>query len=179
MKTMRSIRKAATIGGVGLLCLPIMHFYLCTYLPTWNCRRTDINIQTGKARDSRYIGFVRTSVNVYDTSLSLALTGGAVVATTGRAWWPVNTFSPPSKRYSPHHFLHGALHQTLEADMIFRDLDASPDRRAAIAREILTVWQTTTNYLPAEDVLSRRYRTIDNRQLEPPGGGSGVPSPHP
>lgn len=176
---MAKIRNIAIIVVVGLLCLLITYVYLCDYLPTWNCRRTDINIQTGKARDSRYIGFVRTSVNVYDTPLSLALTGGAVVATTGRAWWPVNTFSPPSMRYSPHHFFHGALHQTFTADMIFRGLKASPEKKDSMAREILTIWQTTTNYTPAEAVLSRWYKTIDNRELEPPGGGAGIPSPHP
>jgi hypothetical protein len=152
-------------ASILLILFGILAFNFLQWHPSWNCTKDEINIKTGQGRHSRYIAFIRISEKTYDTPLSEALTGTVEVAKI-TAWQTVNTFSPPSKRYSPHYRFHGALHQAGEAGLIFDELRASPERKAKIAGQILTRWQTTGGDDGVRGLLCKLWEET-TRSLEP------------
>jgi hypothetical protein len=128
--------------------------------PGWNCTKDEINITTGQGRHSRYIGFIRVTETTYDTALSKALTA-PVKSADIKAWHPVNTFSPPSRHYSPHYLFHGALHQAREVEMLFKLLDASDKRRAQIAETLLEAWQSSGGDDGAREILATLWKETE------------------
>jgi hypothetical protein len=141
---------AILLGVVVFLLGPA----LSMLLPGWNCTKDEINISTGQMRHSRYIAFVRVAVTTSDTPLSLAL-GKTVSQPAPDAWRPVNTFAPPSKRVSPHYRFHGALTQAKLVGAHFEMLNTPPERRSAIAKEILRAWQTAGGEDGARDIIQK------------------------
>ncbi|NLE38055.1 MAG: hypothetical protein GX621_08525 [Pirellulaceae bacterium] len=118
------------------------------------CRHEDINITTGQARYSRSLWFVALSERIEDTSLSRILQGETVDAAHVEPWRRVNTFSP-GVRNSPHYRFHAALHQARLMERIETMPELSPERKKDIAREILTMWQTTEGTRQADEYIDR------------------------
>ncbi len=117
-----------------------------------NCRHEDINIKTGQARCSRYIWYVKTSEEVKDTPISVALRGQVIDVADIQPWFRVNTFSP-GLGHSPHYAFHGALSQARRMEVICEQLELGPEQRRQIAENILKLWQTRKRYFPVDDYL--------------------------
>jgi hypothetical protein len=150
--------------GAGLILAP----FVVPIFVQWsgiNCEYQDINIKTGQARYSRCLWFMTISERVEDTPLSRALNGSTVDVAAIKAWHRVNTFSP-GVHYSPHYRFHGALAQSHELEMLQRMYQLDPTNTGAIARQVLTEWQTNGNYFAADRFLQDKMMELD-RDREP------------
>ena len=134
----------------------VLHDYIYFNYPTINCTISEINIQTGKGRHSKYLFFIRTDVRTYDTPLSEAL--GAPVTDSQRpsdGWSKVSQFSPPGTRYSPQYAFHGALSQAKWAGYYFSILDLSAEEKTQIAKDILRAWQKQQGDYGAKEIIQK------------------------
>ncbi len=126
------------------------------HFPTINCTLSEINIQTGKGRYSKYLFFIRTDRRTYATPLSEAL--DAPVADSQRpsdGWRSVGQFSPPKIRYSPHYSFHSALSQARRVGYFFAVLDLSAEEKAQIAKDILRAWQKQQGDYGAKEIIQK------------------------
>lgn len=119
--------------------------------PELCCRYEDINIKTGQARSSRYVGFVKISEEIRDTPISVALEGKVIDVADIEPWNRVYTFSPAV--HSPHHSFHGALNQARQIELIGELNELGPEEKRAIAGNVLKLWQTEGQYRPVNDYL--------------------------
>ncbi len=143
------------ILSVGFM-YPVWYDLYNDHFPTINCTISEINIQTGKGRYSKYLFFIRTDGRTYDTPLSEAL--DAPVTDSQRpsdGWRTVCQFSPPGKGYSPHYNFHGALSQVSRAGQYFSVLDLSAEEKAQIAKDILRAWQKEQGDSGADEIIQK------------------------
>jgi hypothetical protein len=138
MKTVRLMLAVA----LAVIVLPPLVVPVFVPWSAINCEEQDINIQTGQARYSRRLWFVRISERVEDTAISRALDGETVKVADAEAWHRVNTFSPGGG-YSPHYRYHGALHQVGEFRSLQQVYGLDKTDAARLAREVLARWQTS------------------------------------
>ncbi len=125
-----------------------------------NCRHVDIDIKTGRVRDSRYLWYFEIERREGDSFLSEALEGERVDVAEIEDWHHIRTTSFAA-RFSPHYRFHGVLHQIRRIEIANSISDFTPERKKQIARELLTRWQTDGGYMPAEpfveSVLDESY----------------------
>ncbi len=148
-------------------------------LPGWNCTKDEINIKTGQGRHSRYLAFIRVFERTYNTPLSEAL-AGRINAADIADWQTVNTFAPPSRRYSPHYRFHGALSQAQAVGFLVKSSPAASSSRAEIAKTVLVMWQTNGSDSAVDNYIyylweqvARESRTMDPT-VPPEAGAPGV-----
>lgn len=140
--------KVSILGIILLLVGPMLFLSF----PESNCTKDEINIETGHGRHSRYILFIRTSKETYDTVISKVLKK-PVEGTGNEAWRLVNRFSPPSFKVSPHYRFHGALNQAKELEMIFEINSVPPEKQAEIAVSVLRAWQASGGDYEAKELI--------------------------
>lgn len=119
--------------------------------PQLCCRYGDINIKTGQARYSRYLGFVKISEEVTDTPISLALKGKTIDVADIKAWHRVYTASPGA--ISPQYRYISALGQARQIELIGELIELSPEKRHLIAENVLKLWQTERGCYAVGDYL--------------------------
>ena len=119
-----------------------------------NCRHQDINIKTGRVRNTRSLWYITILEKVEDTVLSEAMKGNIVDVADIKPWHRVNTFSP-YLNYSPHYIFHSALSQVNQIKQFAPIAKLTPKQKQEIAREILLAWQKSGNDQGADKIVSR------------------------
>lgn len=135
------------LGGVALL--------VASSLFPWtrlNCLHQDVDVRSGRLRDTRYLFYCRVSEQVRDSGISLALGPEAGVAGTAD-WRRVITLSPPFTRHSPHYVFHSASAQIHSIEGAWQVAPFSSEAKREIARTLLLLWQRTGNDSGADEYV--------------------------
>ena len=109
-----------------------------------NCWQNDIDITSGRIRQTRYLLWVPVQRSVTDSALTKAVSPEAIIDFKAD-WQPVVTLSP-GLHYSPHYRFHGAIHQIQELEFCWESGKMTPAARKETARHVLRLWQQTGNY---------------------------------
>jgi hypothetical protein len=136
-----------------------------------NCEEQEINIQTGQARYSRRLWFVRIPERVEETALSRVLDGETVKVEDAEAWHLVNTFSP-GDRHSPHYSFHGALFQAGEFGTLQQVYGLDKADAAKLAREVLARWQTSGSDFAGGSLLEEKMVELQKAGAAAAGVGT-------
>ena len=116
-----------------------------------NCWQNDIDINSGRIRQTRYLLWVPVQSSVTDSALTRAVSPEAT--TDPRAdWQPVVTLSP-GLHYSPHYRFHGAIHQMQELEFSWEFGKMTQAAREKTARQVLRFWQQTGSYGRAAEYI--------------------------
>jgi hypothetical protein len=110
-----------------------------SYLFPWsllNCRHEEIDINSGRLRQTRFLLFVKASDRTEETWLSRA----ARSAAKEPLWHRANTFSP-GVGHSPHYIFHSAIAQARELEILDSLVPFEPAARERVANDILILWQ--------------------------------------
>lgn len=136
---------------VGLGCWPFLRW------SPLNCSHEDIDINCGRIRRQSFLvgHCVRESVEM--SSLTRALSEDAADAPP--AWRRVNTFSP-MVRYSPHYRYHSALWQIRHIELFWQLAIFTPEAKAQVARDVLSLWQWGKGDDPVNDYIHQLDSTI-------------------
>ena len=168
---MKNLRIIVGIVVAGLLLAPVV----VPLISPWsrlNCWYEDINIQSGQARRSSYLWFLKVSEAIEDTLLSRALDGEHVeVVSDIEPWQRVNTFSYAA-HHSPHYRFHGAFVQIVQLDGVFKMLHATAERKREIAKKLLTLWQSSGGDSGADEYI-RQLRGEGMESLDRRGAAGG------
>src|SRR4051794_11210157 len=136
------VRTLMLVGGI-----PFILLFLSTigFLPwsTINCTQSDIALNSGRTRHTRYILGVPIARSVQDSALTRALSPEDTVD-SGEQWQPVVTLSP-GLHHSPHYRFHGAMGQIRELEICWESGKISPEVRRQTARQVLHLWRQTGN----------------------------------
>jgi hypothetical protein len=149
---------------LALLAIPPILLVLSLFgLFPWsglNCWQNDIDITTGRIRQTRYVLWVPVQRSVWDSAVTRAVTPAAI--TGARAdWHPVVTLSP-GLHHSPHYRFHGAIHQIQELELCWQSGKMTPAARTETARQLLRLWQRNLDYFRATDYIQAVWeRTRD------------------
>jgi hypothetical protein len=115
-----------------------------------NCRYEDVDINSGRARYTRYLLCCQVNERVEDTWVSRNATDVGNLPD----WRRVNTFSP-GVHYSPHYGYHGALQQINTLEVIDNTIPLEPDARRKVADALLALWQNTGSDFRAGDYVQK------------------------
>ncbi|MCW1887164.1 hypothetical protein OKA04_20665 [Luteolibacter flavescens] len=148
--------KRQVILLVGILAVAGAPFLLPFFMP-WssvNCRDVEIDVNSGKKRESRYLYGIRVGREVSGTLLS------AEVADEGKPerWVMVNRFGP-YLGHSPHYLFHSALHQVQQLALIWDIGDFDAAGRQSSGRGLLREWQATGSDASADGYLRRLFES--------------------
>jgi hypothetical protein len=118
-----------------------------------NSVHQDIDIATGRVRQTRYLFNCKITESLHDTILTRWLPPEKV-AVARPAWRRVNTFSGFSD-VSPHHAFHGAISdlQRLEATNSLAAF--TEDAKRTVAEKVVGLWQAKNDDSVAGDYITR------------------------
>jgi hypothetical protein len=138
-----------------------------------NCSTYEVDISSGRLRDTRYIAFIPLPRTVTESAVSAALlpsdTAGAKPD-----WRPICTYSPGG-RYdrSPTFTFRRAIGQLRQMELLWEQGKFSQPARRVSARRILELWQegqrpeAANRYLDALWQLAvRKYREQQTTEME-------------
>lgn len=114
-----------------------------------NCRHQDVDINTGRIRETRYLLNVKLWERTKDSWITTALSP-EVVRTAGPDWKRVNTFSPGT-HHSPHYTYHGAISQIRLIEEAWQQMPFTKEAQRQVAETLLKLWQKNKGYWAAED----------------------------
>ena len=141
----------------AILAIPPALLFLSLFgLFPWsriNCWESEIDLNGGRLRHTRYVLWLPVSRAVRDSPLTQALAPGDR-SNLGEDWQPVVTLSP-GWRHSPHYRYHGAIHQIRSLEISWEFGKMTPEARRETARVVLRLWQREGGYMPAEDYLEK------------------------
>jgi hypothetical protein len=102
-----------------------------------NCRNQEIDISSGRIRNTRHLFFCQIAATTEDSWLTRAMGG----TNDTPDWRTVNTFSP-GFTHSPHYQFHSAIHsiRVLEGTHDFIPIEA--DAQSLIAASLVHFWKT-------------------------------------
>jgi hypothetical protein len=144
---------------VVVLVVVLLPPTVSTVLRRWPklcCRYVDINIKTGQARYVRYLGYVKISEEVKDTSISRALHGEVIDVADIEPWHRVNTASPGV--ISPNYRFHSALYQTRQIELFGELNELGPEEIHRIAKNVLELWQIERRDFPVGYYLHSAFK---------------------
>jgi len=130
-------RRAWYLAFSSLAGLPFV-FLFVVYFSPWtklSCTYQEIDIHSGRVRQSRYLFWFKVDEDVRETWLSRATTRRGPAE-----WRRVNTFSP-GRGHSPHHLYHSAVAQIDTLQMLNELVEFTPAARAQIVDRVLEFWQ--------------------------------------
>jgi hypothetical protein len=133
---------------LSLLALSLFGFFPRSAL---NCWQDDIDIASGRIRQTRYLLCVPVKRRVWDSSLMNAVLAEDVAGRRAE-WHPVVTLSP-GLHHSPHYRFHGAINQIRELEICWDFRKMTPAARRKTARNVLRSWQQSGNYFQAGDYI--------------------------
>jgi hypothetical protein len=99
----------------------------------------DVDINTGRTREIRYVFFIPIKKTFQDSILTITL--GSLVENKPPHWKHVNEFSF-IRNVSPHFKYHGAISQIKEVETIWEMYVFSEESKRKVAQTILELWQT-------------------------------------
>jgi hypothetical protein len=149
--TKRQVAKRVVLVVIVLLSLVVL---VAPVLGPWthmNCRHRDVDINTGRLRVSRYLGYWRVSETVQDSPLSRVVLSEAASAITPD-WRHVNT-SSPLVRHSPHYAFRGAAAQIHMLAGLWESYEFSQKMRKKTAWIVLCLWEHDEGDSLAEDYI--------------------------
>ena len=132
--------------AVGLI-LPAVHSTLRKW-PKLGCSFDDVDINTGRTRQVRYLLYCKTSERIKDSILTQTI--GQFPNDVQPNWQRVNTFPIIGRKYSPHHAYHGAISQIRQVVLIWQLCPFSDEAKKHMAQTILDRWQSDRGYFGAE-----------------------------
>jgi hypothetical protein len=118
-----------------------------------NCTRSDIDLNSGRTRFTRYLLWLPVTRSVQDSALTRALSPDDRT-NPGENWHPVVTLSP-GLYHSPHYRYHGAISQIRELEICWKYGKMTPQARRETARQVLRLWHEAGSYFPADDYIQR------------------------
>ena len=116
-----------------------------------NCWQSDIDINSGRTRYTRYLFWISVTRSVRDSALTNALSSEDLAGQVPD-WHPAVTLSP-GLRHSPHYRFHSAIHQIRELEICWDFGKMTPAARRKTPRRVLRLWQQTGGYMRAEDYI--------------------------
>jgi hypothetical protein len=157
----------------GLLGLSLLGLFPWSGL---NCWQNDIDITSGRIRDTRYLFWIPVRRAESDSALTKALWPEDRPARPAD-WHPVVTLSP-TMHHSPHYRLHGAISQIRELEIAWEFGKMTPAARRETARNVLDCWRQTGSYFSAVSYI----QAVWERALEADKKGQaidvkGLPAP--
>jgi hypothetical protein len=167
------VRKKVTVPGIlprallVIVAIPLVLLVLSLFgLFPWsgvNCWQSDVDIRSGRIRQTRYLLWVPVQRTVRDSALTRAV---PPAETTGLRpeWHAVVTLSP-GLHHSPHYVFHGAIHQIRELELCWEFGKMTPAARAKTARNLLRLWQQNHSHMRATDYLQAlQERALDAKK---------------
>ncbi len=152
MRFRRLIRGLAVLVSilvaVGLI-LPAVNTAFQKW-PRLGCEFDDVDINTGRTRQVRYLLYCKTSEKIEDSILTRTI--GPFPNTVQPDWRHVYT-SPILGRYPYHHAYHHAIYQIRNVDMIWQLCPFSDEAKKHVARTILNKWQSDRRSSGAQEYL--------------------------
>ena len=155
---------------LALLGIVFLAPFVVPVFSSWsriNCREQEVDVLSGRRRDTRYIYWVPVSREVTNTPLSEALSSEFLKTALPR-WEPVNSFGPYN-RHSPHYIYHEAFSQIRELQLIWTEFEFDAPKRRESAQGLLREWQTAggdssaDDYLREQGKIAEGYSTGDHR----------------
>ncbi len=135
-----------------------------------NCTQSDIDLNSGRIRYTRYLLWLPVTRSVQDSALTRALSPEDR-KNPGEDWHPVVTLSP-GLHHSPHYRFHGAIHQIRELEISWEFGKMTPEARNETARQVLRLWHQAGSYFPAGDYIQRVW--VRAREAEKSGKSIAV-----
>lgn len=102
-----------------------------------NCWQEEIDIHSGRVRQTRHLLYCQIAERIDDTWLSRAIDSPGKAAD----WHRVNTFSPGT-HHSPHHRYHGALNQVQTLETLNDSIPFEREARQQVATTMCDLWQS-------------------------------------
>jgi hypothetical protein len=134
--------------------------------PKLGCEFHDVDINTGRTRQARYLLYFKTSEKVEDSILTRMI--GQFPDGIQPDWRPVNTFPLTGRRISPHYSYHGAIAQIRQVEMMWHSSSFSDEAKRNMAQTILDRWQSDGNYFGAGKYLRKVWNTaLDKTESNP------------
>lgn len=118
-----------------------------------NSVHQDVDVVTGRVRQTRYLFCCKVSESVHDTILTGWLPAEQVAAAQPD-WRRVNTFSGLSN-VSPHHTFHGAIGDIRRLDVAQSWVRLTDKAKQAAAERIVRLWQDANNDSEAGNYITR------------------------
>ena len=128
------------------LILPDVNIVLRKW-PKLGSEFDDVDINTGRTRQVRYLLYYKTSEKIQDSILTRTI--GEFPDDVWPDWQRVNTFPLVGRRYSPHYVYHGAIYQIHKVDIIWQLCPFSDEAKKHMACTILDRWQSDGSYFGA------------------------------
>ena len=125
-----------------------------------NCWQNDVDIMSGRIRQTRYLLWIPVQRSVWDSALTRAVQP-AETMDLRPDWHAVVTLSP-GLHHSPHYVFHGAIHQIRELELCWEYGKMTPAAREETARNLLRLWHQNLSYMRATDYL----QAIQERALD-------------
>lgn len=126
----------------------------------------DVDINTGRARQVRYLLYCKTSERIEDSILTRTI--GQFPDGVQPEWRHVNTFPIFGPRHSPHCAYHGAISQIRQVDLIWQLCSFSDEAKRHMARTILDRWQSDRGYFGAEKYIRDVWDTAREKTESDP-----------
>lgn len=130
-----------------------------------NAVHDDVDITTGRVRQTRYLLYYKVSETVHDSILTTWLSPETTTAAQP-VWRRVNTFSGWS-RVSPHHTFHSAIGDIGQLQAAQSLAPFTDEAKRAAAEKIVSLWQTTNNDYQAGEYIKRIHSKAAHLSLSP------------
>lgn len=157
-KTRRILRSAlATLVAAALVAVVVLFFFPWSPL---NCRRGEVDINTGTLRFSRYLFFCKVSETVEDSRLTEVLPRD-LVRNAEPDWRRVNTFSPGVHR-SPHYVFHGAVGQIRTLALLWELYKFPQEAKQKTGLQLLALWKHDGSDVLADEYLVELHEELMN-----------------
>lgn len=148
------------------LCIVLLMFSGIIAWTPLNSLYQDVDIRTGRMRDTRCLLYYRVNQQIRDSAITLAL-GPQDLASQVPDWRRVNTLSPPMTRYSPHHAFHAAIHQISQIEDAWQIATFSSEAKRDTARTLLALWQKAGSDSTAKDYVRSVYELAVQHHNKP------------
>lgn len=137
------------VAALVVFCLSLFGLFPWSRL---NCSTIDIDLGSGRVRNTRYLFWVPVRRTVSDSALTEELLQTDLMASPCE-WQPVLTQSPGT-RHSPHYRYHGALGQIRELEIYWETAGVPKKCRRMAAIHLLHLWQDSGDSSGAQGFLS-------------------------
>jgi hypothetical protein len=124
-----------------------------------NCKYTDVDINTGRIRYTRYLFYRKTSEKIEDSVITKTI--GQSGPGVSSDWKRVSAFCPGS--ISPHYKYHSAISHIHIVEMLLQSHDFSDEAKRYIAQSVLNRWQTQGNAFGIDKYLYDLWNIADQK----------------
>jgi hypothetical protein len=135
---------------------------------TINCTQSDVALNSGRIRHTRYLLGIPITTSVQDSALTRALSTQDT-AELVEDWHPVVTLSP-GLHHSPHYRFHGAAGQIRELEFCWEFGKMTAEAGRQTARQVLHLWREA-----GDDIQAGHYiQAVWERAVEAEKTGKSI-----